>query len=282
MSKAAHGPRSEPFFLSASRGERFCILHRPAMPPRATVLYLHPFAEELNKSRRMAALQARALAEVAFAVLQIDLFGCGDSGGDFRDASWDVWLRDVDLAVKWLRGHYGVPVLLWGLRLGSLMACDYALQSGGDIESLLLWQPVLNGEQMLTQFFRMRMASEMLTSGAAKSGTQALRDQCYAGNVLEIAGYGLSPALVRAIDQLRLANLVPRKIPVFWIEVVPETGRSLSPAVTRVTDRWEEAGVDLSTHHVVGEPFWTTQEISECPALVAASCELLTKAPHGI
>ena len=49
----------------------------------------------MNKSRRMAALQARAFAEMGFGVLQIDLFGCGDSSGDFSDARWDIWKQDL-------------------------------------------------------------------------------------------------------------------------------------------------------------------------------------------
>ena len=59
----------------------------------------------MNKARRMAALQSRALAAAGFAVLQIDLFGCGDSSGDFADASWAAWQQDVALAVQWLSEH---------------------------------------------------------------------------------------------------------------------------------------------------------------------------------
>src|SRR5687768_8838655 len=81
--------RTEAMFLSAPHGgRRFCLLHMPSRPARALVVYVHPFAEEMNKSRRMAALQARALAASGHAVLQIDLLGCGDSSGDFGDASW--------------------------------------------------------------------------------------------------------------------------------------------------------------------------------------------------
>ncbi len=39
------------------------------------VVHVHAFAEEMNKSRRMAAMQSRALAAAGFAVLQIDLLG---------------------------------------------------------------------------------------------------------------------------------------------------------------------------------------------------------------
>ena len=89
----------EPFFLPAAHGERFCIFHLPVGAARGGIVYLHPFAEEMNKSRRMAALQSRMLAARGFAVLQIDLFGCGDSSGDFGDARWEIWRQDVALAV---------------------------------------------------------------------------------------------------------------------------------------------------------------------------------------
>ena len=53
-----------PFFLPASGGQRYCLLHLPApgQPPRGGIVYLHPFAEELNKSRHVAARQTRAPA----------------------------------------------------------------------------------------------------------------------------------------------------------------------------------------------------------------------------
>ena len=52
----------EPFFLPTTDGQRLCIHHSPAGPARGAVLYLHPWAEEMNKARRVAALQSRALA----------------------------------------------------------------------------------------------------------------------------------------------------------------------------------------------------------------------------
>ena len=68
------------FFLPDARGgQRFCIHHAAQGPVRrGQVVYVHPFTEEMNKSRRMAALQSRALAGAGFSVLQIDLAGCGD------------------------------------------------------------------------------------------------------------------------------------------------------------------------------------------------------------
>ena len=73
---------AQPGFVGRGPQRRFW-LHHPARggAVRARVLYLHPLAEEMNRSRRMAALQARALAAAGCEVLQPDLLGCGDSAG---------------------------------------------------------------------------------------------------------------------------------------------------------------------------------------------------------
>ena len=54
----------EVFFLPVGDGQRFCIYH-PSQTPveRGAVLYVHPFAEEMNKSRQMPLQQAFPAAE---------------------------------------------------------------------------------------------------------------------------------------------------------------------------------------------------------------------------
>ena len=72
-------PPAEPFFLDASPGKRFCLYHPPAENISASqaLIYLHPFAEEMNKSRRMAALQARAFAAAGLGGLEIYFYAAG-------------------------------------------------------------------------------------------------------------------------------------------------------------------------------------------------------------
>ena len=69
----------EAFFLPAAPGERFCLAHAPAREPRGAIVYVHPFAEEMHKSRRMAALQARLLAARGWLVLQPKRSTCSTS-----------------------------------------------------------------------------------------------------------------------------------------------------------------------------------------------------------
>jgi exosortase A-associated hydrolase 2 len=165
------------------------------------------------------------------------------------------------------------------LRLGALLALDVAATT--EVPGLLLWQPVTNGAQCLTQFLRLKVASQMLADGAAGSGTAALREKLAAGEALEIAGYRLDPALAAAIDGCDGARLPAPACPVHWFEVAADSARPLSPAATRVTDGWRAAGTPVATHVVAGPQFWATQEIEECPALLDATLRQLADTCHA-
>lgn len=277
-------PPAEAFFLAAGTGRRYCIYHSPRSinKCRGAFLYIHPFAEEMNKSRRIAAIQARAFAEAGFAVLQIDLFGCGDSDGEFSEARWNTWKQDLSIASDWLENRATVPISLWGLRLGALLALDFAGGRQNPIDRIILWQPVLNGASFLNQFLRLRVANEMLanTSGSAKTtGTGSLRDCLANGQMLEVAGYELVSGLTDAIDRLKASELAVAKSAIHWFEIVAEPGRPMSSAGINAINLWKRNGIDPYVHLIPGPPFWATQEIAECPELVSATLTAVAKAP---
>ncbi|MEO8409455.1 MAG: hydrolase 2, exosortase A system-associated [Propionivibrio sp.] len=262
----------EAFFLPAPNGQRFCLLHRPdaGQAARGAVVYVHPFGEEMNKSRRMAALQARALAAAGYTVLQIDLHGCGDSSGDFGDASWDDWIADVELACHWLQREGGAELWLWGLRTGCLLACVAAKR----IESpckLLLWQPVVSGKQYLQQFLRLKIAGELAGDGGDSKGKmERLREQLSRGEAVEIAGYRLSSGLADGLSQAELAP--PESVArIAWLEISAKTDGALSPLADARIKSLQAGGCAANGVQVCGPAFWQTTEIEECPALVEAT-----------
>jgi len=271
----------EAFYLPAAAGQRFCLFHRPDVDggglhgERGAVVYIHPFAEEMNKSRRMAAVQARALAAAGFAVLQIDLHGCGDSSGDFGDASWESWLDDIELACAWLRQRSSAPLWLWGLRTGCLLAGEVARRGQG-IRNLLFWQPVVSGKQYLQQFLRLKIAGD-LAGGDNKAKMERLREQLQHGEAVEIAGYLLSPGLANGLLQaeLTLPELLAR---LEWFEISARPEAELSPVAAAKIKSWQFPGRSLRATPVCGPAFWQTAEIAECPALVAATVQLVAGA----
>ena len=242
--------------------------------PRGAILYLPPFAEEANRSRRMAVLQARRLAARGWAVLLLDPFGTGDSAGEFREAHWDLWLADAARAADWLAACWpGGHITLWGLRLGALLAADLAAREADRFSRLLFWQPLLRGDRFMAQFLRLRTAAAMAV-GQKESG-EVLRARLAAGEILEVAGYELAPDLVAAVEELRLEDLLKR-LGVFtieWLELAPPRSEpALSPASRRLLDALSTGGSpQLTCQAVTGEPFWTIQEITLAPQLLNAT-----------
>jgi exosortase A-associated hydrolase 2 len=139
----------ELFYLKGSQGPLFSIYHPAARTrrPRLGLVYAPPFAEEMNRARRMAALQARRLAELGVDILLLDPYGTGDSAGDFGEARWEIWRDDLRTAIAWLGAHTNGKVGLWGLRLGALLAADVAASDPDRLARLVLWQPVLSGDR---------------------------------------------------------------------------------------------------------------------------------------
>ena len=234
------------------------------------MLYVHPFAEEMNKSRRMAAMQSSALAEAGWTVLQIDLFACGDSEGDFGEASWQQWVADVAEAGTWLGEQTGRAICLWGLRVGCLLARQ-AAEGISPSPPLLLWQPVLSGRQALQQFLRLKVTGQILAETASdRVGVRELREQLASGETLEVAGYTLSPALALGLEAAELAAPAAHTRAA-WLEVAASAPAELTPAAKGQIDTWRGAGHHLDTAAVVGPAFWQTQEIAECAELIAAT-----------
>ena len=250
---------------------------------RGSVLYIHPFAEEMNKSRRMAALQARALAQAGYAVLQLDLLGCGDSSGDFGDASWQDWVGDVVQGSRWLlsqqRGDSASQdnpgLWLWGLRAGCLLATQAARQLDVPCH-FLFWQPPATGKPLWQQFLRLKVAGDML-GGGAKGAMEAMRQQLANGTQVEVVGYQISPGLAFGLEE---ATLIPPTdihgdARVIWLEMSTRADAEPSPVSANTISTWQQSGFEVARHVAIGPAFWQTTEIEDAPALIAATSAAL-------
>lgn len=267
----------EALFLGAGTERRFAVCWRPpeGLTPRGALLFVPPFAEEMNKSRRMVALTANALAARGFVTLRIDLAGCGDSAGLFAQASWDGWLDDLANAWCWLRAHApGIP-WLWSLRAGALLG-NALLPRLDATPGLLLWQPVLSGKQHLTQFLRLRVAADAfaVADPAARATTQSLVHSLTLGKTVDIAGYVLPPSIAQP---LATADIGAPPVPtdVLWLEVDSGQAPAIAPGSTTRIAQWRAAGQRVTARAVGGPHFWATQEIEDCPALLEATLEAL-------
>lgn len=261
------------FFLQGGAGRIFAMYHAAAHgAPVGQLLVVPAFVEEMNKSRRMLALLARAAARRGVGTLLVDLYGTGESEGDFADARWEIWKEDIAAGLTWLRSRAGGWLGLLGERLGALLALDAVPQDAPSPMPVFFWQPILNGATALTQFLRMRMVSSLARAESGES-TDDLRRELANQRSVEVGGYELHPQLARQIDRLRLEERVgARAAPIHWFELASEPGRAVSPASRRAIDTLRGRGIEVRETVAIGPPFWSAVEIAEAPALIDATC----------
>ncbi len=248
------------YFISGSRGKLYLGAFGNRDAPYA-MLFLPAFAEEMNLSRAVVARQARLLAAQGWYVVTLDYYGTGDSEGDISEADVALWTEDVAAALAWLRQVDRKDVVLWGLRFGAVLAGHF-VETFPDKQPdrLLLWKPVLDGKLMMNQFFRIKQMGEMMhNSGEKKTNwfKAALE-----GEMVEVAGYPITPQLVRSISALKMADMTAiRILATYWAE---PGSLQLSPAVQKLTGTWdvvESLVCESST-------FWLSPDCYDSPALL--------------
>lgn len=215
---------------------------------------------------------ARRFASSGWHVLQIDLLGCGDSEGDFADASWSAWLDDVDMSVRWLRQRCNAAPMLWGFRAGALLCSDWAARQGESVRCLF-WQPVTRGASHLQQFLRIRAMSGLGTSERGEGGS-ALRERLRAEGSMEIGGYQLSAGLADSLEKASLEGL-PAGSTITWLEVVNRPEPAVNAGSVAQIERLRAAGVDVEALAVAGPSFWQSVELEDAPQLRDATARLL-------
>jgi exosortase A-associated hydrolase 1/exosortase A-associated hydrolase 2 len=206
------------------------------------------------------------------------LHGTGDSDGEFGDATWSQWLEDLRCGLRWLESQRLGPVSIWGVRLGAILAGQLVATEAA-IDRLLLWQPVSQGKQFLTNLLRVRIAAEMHDPQGVKT-TDQLRAAWAAHQPVDLSGYHVNPDLAAAIEQAELsATALPMHVKVTWCEVVPTTEAAIPRASEKLIDAWRAAGRTIDLVTVVGAPFWQVHERELAPALVEASAAAASSWP---
>jgi len=228
---------------------------------------------------------ARALAAAGVAVLQMDRLGCGDSAGDSGDADWATWVQDVLDACALARERLAeltadadtLPLWLWGLRSGCLLAVEAAahLPQASAPLNLLLWQPVLQGKTVLQQFLRLDSVASRLGK-AAPAGSLSAQHRLAAGETVLVAGYEITPVLARGMELARLQPQ-PRVRRVHWLDIRTQADAPVAPATLQALQAWTQAGVSTQFATVVGPAFWQTTEIEDAPALQEATCRAIVE-----
>lgn len=262
-------------FLESERGKLFALLRKPARDTREGVLIVPAFAEEMNKSRHLFTEVSNQLAGQGVATVMVDLFGTGDSQGEFADADWQVWKSDLAAAVAWCASE-GIAITgMLAMRLGCALGCEMARERALQLQRTVLWQPVLSGTRALDQFLRLRVAATMMQKDG-KETIAGLRARLTNDESVEVAGYEVTRCLAEQLDQVNLQQVMgPHIGSVHWMEVVRSADAAPPTPTVNAIEQARGGGMTIELHAIQGEPFWSSVEIVRNPVLVEQTVRAL-------
>jgi len=263
-----------PVFLDGERGRIFALHFCPGDSPRAHLVFLPPFCEEMNRCRHLVADQANRFAIAGYSCLILDPYGTGDSEGELAHATWAGWRSDAMTAVQWCQRKYSVPFIVWGLRLGALLALDLANTYAGHFMKLLLWQPVTNGKTYFTQVLRARIAY-LAGNELPPETTEEMRLSLQQGKTLEVAGYVLGGQLAGEIDNLSVSNFSSlSRIDIQWLQQTSRPEEPPSSGVQKVVDQLVSQGNRVQLTLFQSPLIWQLSERADCHELLEKTSAL--------
>lgn len=119
----------------------------------AFVLLFNPFLDRIAAfSAQSTQVEiARALHANGINTLHFDYYGTGDSGGELYEVDFASTLDDVSQIIRFIK-NTGSPskIILFGMRFGADLALRIA-HVHDDLDSFVLYEPVINGSFFLKQ-----------------------------------------------------------------------------------------------------------------------------------
>jgi alpha-beta hydrolase superfamily lysophospholipase len=177
----------------------FGWLHIPdhAAARNTGVVICAPIGWEHIHSHRSLRHLADHLATLGIPALRFDYQGFGDSAGNEMDPERvQCWQNDIETAIKFFRNTTKCEkICLIGIRLGATLAARVSAHQ--EIDSLVLWNPVINGKRYVRE-----LQAVAATSALESSGGDAF---------IEVAGFQMS---VETMDEIRKINLLEEKLQV--------------------------------------------------------------------
>ena len=243
---------------------------------RAVVL-VPPFAEEMNRSKRMYVLCARLLADSGIHAICFDYSGTGDSSGKWGDFEYQDWVGDVSDVYTYSTKHAS-EVNFIALRFGALVLADAILQSEITAKKCLLWDPVEKGDALTRPLVRMKIAAAM-ADNSKKITTQEVMDAMSNTGYIESAGYHITHSMFDEVNGKKLSDNISsimEAMDVHWMT----SGKFKQTENQWLANSLQQSDLELSKlnnlhmHAVNDVKFWMQQEVTISPQLLKLTREV--------
>ena len=269
--------RQHSCFINFNNKQLLLSYCTPGIVQHAVVI-APPFAEEMNKCRHLISGVMRQLAEAGISSFLLDNFGTGDSEGDLDEASLQLWRDDLAKLLQEISTQGYRDISFIAIRFGALQLFDLLnnIQLPLPINKVVLWQPFFDMAKFWQQFVRIKVA-EAMASGDKISQKQ-LEQQLNDGEILEIAGYPISPTFYQSL--LNANTTFPVQLsatPVHWLETSQLD--NIAVPVEKIRQQLQAHCV-LQFEQIKGEPYWQTTELAQASTLISRTlASMLAETP---
>lgn len=192
-------------FAAAPTGNILRLAFAPQPPTQSQhcVLVVPPLFEEMNRCRPLSGHLAKCLAASGITVETFDYSNTGDSSGDFVDANFDSWWREVAQIYQALKDNYR-RVSIVAIRSAALTLMHWLQSSEVNVDDILLLAPVADGSEITHTLIKTTQA-QMLFAGKRQSETE-IRQTLQTAGSYEFSGYEVSQDLFAALEAVSLTS----------------------------------------------------------------------------
>lgn len=190
-----------PFYFGAADQPLFGCYHEPEAGRcrRCAVVICQPIGHEYINCHRALRQLAVRMCEAGFPVLRFDYYSCGDSYGDSKAGTIPQWLQDISTALDEVKRRSNLDKLcIVGLRFGGALSAMTGAQRG-DIESMVLWDPVGDGKSYLRELSLLQ--KEQMRFRPKPRRTKVSQE------VIEILGFPFTRELYGQMEQVNLSAI---------------------------------------------------------------------------
>ncbi len=241
------------------------------------VLLCNPFGQEAIRSHRLRRVLADHLAREGFHVLRFDYFGTGDSGGDDASGDLDGWCDDIVRADEELLSRSRRSRSSWiGLRLGASLAALASGRAPRVPQSLILWDPVIDGAGYLAELANAHIEARKLDFGPRWKIESRLRAMISRESESEAFGFPLTPALKSHIGALSASSFAAARSTRVKVFYERESGH-----VSAFVQVLEAHAMNVSSLRIETGINWTSNEAMNSAIVPAAALNGVLDAFRG-
>ncbi|MGH2731650.1 MAG: alpha/beta fold hydrolase, partial [Actinomycetota bacterium] len=201
----ATGIREEVGFFGSGDQRMFGCAYQPLnLPPGGAVVICPSLHAEVIANYRREVLVARALAARGFAVQRFQFRGTGHSDGESSELTFETMRRDTMDAARHLLAAVGLEAPAFvGTRWGGTVAA--AVAAGFPGAPLALWEPIVMPARWFRETGRAERIRGLAGESASAAGERGVIERLRDGEMVDILGYPIDPALYASSADRSLA-----------------------------------------------------------------------------